>query len=144
MKVARAYSLEMTTEEAVATGRVGAVLHSLAQFAALGVTGFFGSVALFVGYSVGLAFLAVAILKPIFPANVGLFIVNGVPRSFGALFPPPAGAVVAGGYWVVPIAGLLGIAILVGVHAAARRVLATWLERRRAVTGVRGENQHED
>ncbi len=137
LKVAQAYSLEMTTEEAVATGRIGAVLHSLLQFAALGVRGFFSSLALFVGYALGLGFLAIAILKPIFPANVGLFVVNGIPRSFGAQFPPPAGAVVVGGYWIVPIAGLLGVAILVGVHAGARRVLASWLERRRALADIR-------
>lgn len=132
LKVAQAYSLEMTTEEAIATGRVGAVVRSLLQFAALGVGGFFGSLALFVGYAMGLGFLAIAILKPIFPANVGLFVVNGLPRSFGAQFPPPAGAVVAGGYWVIPIAALLGLAILVAVHTAARRLLARWLQRRRA------------
>jgi hypothetical protein len=63
----------------------------------------------FTGYVIGISFLLLAVLKPIVPANVGLFVVDGIPRSFGALFPPPAGAEVVGGYWVIPICLVLGL-----------------------------------
>jgi hypothetical protein len=48
-------------------------------------------------YIIGAAFILTAALKPIFPANVGLFVVDGIPRAFGAQFPVPAGAEVWGG-----------------------------------------------
>jgi hypothetical protein len=127
LRVARAYSLEMSATEAVATGRVLAVGRALWHMAALGVGWFFSTLALFTGYAFGASFLAIAILKPIFPNNVGLFIIDGVPRSFGATTNLPAGTVVAGGYWIIPICLVLGSAILIGTHIAARRLLESWL-----------------
>src|SRR4029450_4085085 len=62
--------------------------------------GFFAALGLFVGYLTGAAFVITATLKPIFPANVGLFVIDGIPRSFGAEFPVPRGAEVWGGYWL--------------------------------------------
>jgi hypothetical protein len=84
LRVARAYSLEMSAEEAVTTGRIVPVVRSLFQLAALGVGTFAGTVALVVGYAIGGGFLVVAALKPIFPNNVGIFL--GASPSFGARF----------------------------------------------------------
>jgi uncharacterized membrane protein len=131
LEVARAYSLEMAAEEAVTTGRIVAIARSLLQIAALGIRGFFAAIAVFVGYVMGLAFLAIAALKPIFPDNVGLFLVDGVPRNFGAQFPRPDGVLV-GGYWVIVVSATIGVAMLVFTHRLARRLIASWLTRRRA------------
>jgi hypothetical protein len=131
LEVARAYSLEMAAEEAVTTGRIVAIARSLLQMAALGIGGFFAAIAVFVGYVTGLAFLAIAALKPIFPDNVGLFLVDGVPLNFGAQFPRPDGAVLVGGYWVIVVSATIGVAMLVLTHRLARRLIERWLRRRR-------------
>ena len=131
LKVARAYSLEMAAEEAVTTGRIVAIARSLLQMAALGIRGFVAAIVIFVGYVVGLAFLAIAAMKPIFPDNVGLFVVNGVPVDFGAQFPRPEGAVLVGGYWVILVSATIGVAMLVLTHLFARRLIEAWLRRQR-------------
>ena len=130
LSVARAYSLELSAEEAVATGRIAAVARSLLNMAALGLRGFLGALAIFVGYAIALGFLAIAVLKPIFPDNVGLFIVHGFP-AFGAQFPIPEGSGPYGGYAIVPISIAIGLAILVATHIGARRLIESWLRRRR-------------
>jgi len=130
LTVARAYSLELSAEEAVATGRIAAVARSLLHMAALGLRGFLGALAIFVGYAIALGFLAIAVLKPIFPDNVGLFIVHGFP-AFGAQFPIPEGSGPYGGYAIVPISIAIGLAILVATHIGARRLIESWLRRRR-------------
>ena len=136
LKVARAYSLELSAEEAVTTGRVSAIARSLVQMAALGVRGFLGALAIFVGYSIALGFLAIAVLKPIFPDNVGVFILHGWP-TFGAQFPIPEGSGPYGGYAIVPISIAIGLAILVGTHIAARRWIESWLRARRQSSDAR-------
>jgi len=129
LRVAQAYSTEMTVDEAVTTGRMGAIARALWQLATTTVGGFFATLGLCVGYVTGAACVMVAALKPIFPENVGLFVVNGIPRSFGALLDPPAGTEVWGGYWVIPIMLVIGLAILVATHRGARRFLSWWRSR---------------
>jgi uncharacterized membrane protein len=131
LKVARAYSLEMSAEEAITTGRIVAIARSLLQMAALGIGGFAAAIVIFVGYVVGLAFLVIAAMKPIFPDNVGLFVVDNFPVNFGAQFPRPEGAVLVGGYWVIVVSATIGVAMLVLTHRFARRLIETWLRRRR-------------
>ena len=131
MKVAQAYSLELVMDEAETTGRLGPVFRSLFQMAATGVTAFFGAFGLFAGYMIGLASLAIAILKPIFPDNVGIWMHDGIPVSAGALFPaPPAarGLTLAGGYAVIPLFLGLGLVLLLVTHSLARQ----WIGRIRA------------
>jgi len=130
LRVAQAYSVEMVVDEALATGRTGAIARALWHLATTTVGGFVATLGLFVGYVAGLSVLAVAALKPIFPANVGFFFVNGLPHSMGALFPAPAGAEVRGGYWIIPIALAVGLWILVATHRGSRRFLGWWRERR--------------
>ena len=136
LRVAQAYSAEMAVDEALATGRTGAVARALWHLATTTVGGFAATLGLFVGYVAGLAMLAVAALKPIFPGNVGFFFVNGVPHSMGALFPVPAGAEVRGGYWVIPIALALGLSILAATHRGSCRFLAWWRDRRTGQGGA--------
>jgi uncharacterized membrane protein len=131
LQVARAYSTEMAVEEAIATGRVVAVARALWHIAASTVGGFLLALALFIGYTMGAAFAVIAMLKPVFPDNVGLFVAEGRVRSFGAQFPAPEGATVVGGYWIIPLALLAGLALLVGTHRIARWRLVRWRAGRR-------------
>lgn len=133
LRVAQAYAAEMTVDEAVTTGRTVAIARALWHLATTTARGFFAALGLFVGYATGAAFVITAALKPIFPANVGLFVIDGIPHSFGAQFPPPRGAEVWGGYWMVPVCLAMGLAVLVVTHRGARRFLSWWRER-----GLRG------
>jgi uncharacterized membrane protein len=129
LRVAQAYSAERTLDEAVATGRFLAVLRAIWQLAVSTVAGFFAGLVMLVGYSIGAAFLIVAALKPVFPQNVGVRMVNGIPVAVGAIFPAPSEPV-AGGYWIVPAFLAAGLAILVATHRGARRFIGWWRRRR--------------
>jgi uncharacterized membrane protein len=129
LRVAQAYSAERTIDEAVATGHVVPMLRAVWTLALRTFVGSAIATGLFSAYVGGIAFLAIAALKPIFPNNVGLIAVNGGVRSLGAQFPLPPGAVVYGGYWIIPLAIAAGVGILVFAHTTTRRYLAAWRKR---------------
>ena len=136
--VARAYSLELVIEEAAVSGRFVAVVRSLFHVAATGVAAFVTALVLFTGYAIGIGFAAVALLKPIFPQNVGVWTRNGMVRSFGAEFPAPAGQELAGGYWIIPISLVAAMVVLVATHVIARR----WISSLRARQDNREAERH--
>jgi uncharacterized membrane protein len=130
LRVAQAYSTERTIDEAVTTGRFVPVVRAVGHLAATTVIGFFTALVLFIGYVTSFCFVALAVLKPIFPGNVGIEYVHGFPVGLGAHFPLGAGSELHGGYWVIPIALFCGLGIFVGTHRGARRFLSWWRERR--------------
>lgn len=130
LRVAQAYSAERTIDEAVTTGRFVPIVRAVGHLAATTVTGFFTALALFIGYITSLAFVALAVLKPIFPSNVGVQWVHGFPVGLGAHFPLEPGIELRGGYWVIPVALFCGLGIFVGTHRGARRFLSWWREGR--------------
>jgi uncharacterized membrane protein len=130
LRVAQAYSAERTIDEAIATGRFVAMLRAIWHLAATTIVGFFAALGLFIGYAVGFATLAVAALEPIFPRNVGVLFVHGVPVGFGAQFPVPPGTDLRGGYAVIPIAIACGLIVLVLTQRLARKYLAWWRNQR--------------
>jgi hypothetical protein len=129
LQVAQAYSVEMEVAAAVAHGGLGAVIRALWRLATTTISGFVGSLVLFLGYATGVGFVALAVIKLLFPGNVGLIVVNGIPRAFGAEFPLPPGAEVYGGYWVLPVSLAVGLAVLVLTHRLARHFLSWWMAR---------------
>jgi hypothetical protein len=131
--VARAYSFELIMEEAAVGGRMVAVLRSLFHGGTTGVRGFATALLLFFGYCAAAGFLSIAVLKPIFPNNVGLWLDKGV--SFGAQFPAPPGVTPLGGYWVIPISLAAGLLILIVTHRLARR----WVAKLREIVRHRRE-----
>lgn len=136
LRVAQAYSAELAVDEALATGGIGSVLRAVWNLAFSTVAGFLAMLVVFIGYALGTSFVLLAIMKPIFPANVGLFVVDGVPRSFGALLEVPPGAEVLGGYWVIPICLALGLGALVVTHRGARTFLTWWRSRMAGVPSL--------
>jgi hypothetical protein len=131
LRVAQAYSAERTIDEAVATGRMVPMARAVWQLALKTFVGSAVATGLFSAYVAGISFLLIAMLKPIFPNNVGLIVRDGKVPTLGAQFPLPPGAVVYGGYWVIPVSIACGIAVLVLTHTATRRYLASWRKRRR-------------
>lgn len=130
LRVAQAYSAERTIDEAVTTGRFVPMMRAVGHLAVSTVTGFFAALGLFIGYVTSFSFFAIAVLKPIFPANVGVQYVHGYPVGLSAHFPVGPGTDLRGGYWVIPLALFFGLGIFVGTHRGARRFLSWWRGRR--------------
>jgi uncharacterized membrane protein len=130
LRVAQAYSAERTMDEAVATGRLVPIARAVGHLASTTITGFFAALSLLVGYLTAFGFLTIAVLKPIFPTNVGVQYVRGFPVGIGAHFPLEPGVELHGGYAVIPVALAFGLAIFVVTHRAARGFLAWWRNRR--------------
>ena len=127
LRVAQAYSTERTLDEAVVTGRLLPMARALAHLAVTTVGGFFAALGLLVGYLSGFALLVIGAMKPIFPNNVGFFVVNGpgsMPSSLGIQFPAPSAP--AGGNWVILIGLVFGLGILALTHRGARKFLGWW------------------
>lgn len=129
LRVAQAYSAERTIDEALTTGRIVPMARAIWHVAATTLLGSAVATGLLSAYAAGIGFVIVGLLKPIFPNNVGLLVVNGVPRSLGAQFPIPPGGEVYGGYWIIPVSIAIGVAVLVVTHKSARRYLASWRRR---------------
>lgn len=111
-RLARAYSTEMAVDEAVATGQLVATARAILALAFHTTEGFFVGLGLLCGYMLSAALLLVAVLKPIFPDNVGVFTVNGEVRGSG--FEPylPPGTVVSHGWWLALFGLVAGSTLL--------------------------------
>lgn len=133
LRVAQAYSAERTIDEAVATGRFVPMLRAIRHVAGKTVVGFWVAVGVSVGYTLVIALLTVAVAKPLFPDNVGLWVDNesGIPHNLGMRFPAPVNEHVVGGYWIVPICLILGVAALVWTNRLTQRFLGWWRKRGR-------------
>jgi len=90
--------------------------------------GFFGVLVFFVGlmgYAFGGGMVITALLKPILPANTGVWLDgNGHLQSVGMLFPPPgAPAHLVQGLWYIPAALIVGSFTLLFTTWAIRNSL---------------------
>lgn len=134
LRVAQAYSAERTIDEAVATGRFVPMARAILHLATTTVLGFAAAFGLVAGYLLSVAFLLIALLKPIFPNNVGFWVNDGpgreIPYRLGVDFPGLPNQHVVGGYWVVLIGLICGLGLLVVTHRCARRFLTWWRGRR--------------
>jgi hypothetical protein len=130
LRVAQAYSTERTIDEAVATGRLVPMVRAVGHLASTTVTGFFAALGLLVGYLTAFGLLAIAVLKPIFPNNVGVQYGRGFPVGLGAHFPLEPGMELHGGYALIPVALACGLAVFVVTHRGARGFLSWWRNRR--------------
>ncbi len=137
LRVAQAYSHEMTLDEAVTTGRFVPMARAIWHAATTSVFGFVWLMIVFIGWTLGISFGLMGLIKVVFPSNVGTFYVNGQFHSAGASFGLPPGTVVHPfGYWIVPVSIGLGLAILVLTQRASRRILA-WMRSRRPPARLR-------
>jgi len=138
-RVAQAYSVERTVDEAVVTGRVLAIARAVWHVAMSGVSGFFAGFGIFIGYALGIGFVILAAMKPIFPDNVGIWVGDRSIRDSldigwraGMHVAIPGREHMVGGVWVMPIFMLAGLALLFFTHRGARRFLGWWRRRRPA------------
>ena len=83
------------------------------RLATKGISGAFVCLCALFGYAFGAGFLLVGIIKPLAPAHTGVWLQDGVVVSSGALVvvpPPPAHEVL--GWWLIPIALVLGTLVI--------------------------------
>ena len=132
-RLAQAYSTELAIDEAVSSGRLGPVLRAVYALAVNTVEGFLVGLGLLVGYTFALSALLVALLKPIFPNNVGVIFVDGRFQGIGAQFWLSPDAEVLFGWQVAVLMAVSGALVLVLTHKGAR----LYLERVRARRGRR-------
>lgn len=140
-RLARAYSAELAADEAIASGRIGALARALLAVALHTVEGFAVGVGLLVGYLLSAACLIVAIMKPIMPDHVGLRWVNGEFRGAGFELGLPPGTVVTHGWWLMLACAIAGSLVLWVTHRSARRYLRRVSQRRQqrmAMVSARG------
>jgi len=130
LKVAQAYSLEMTVDEAVATGRVTPMARAFLHVATTTLGGFLAAVIVLWGYVAAAILFSAAVAEPFLPRNV-LFTFDYVVPLVKFGYPEVPSGVDQGGYWVIPYALVCGFGILVAVHRGARGWLTWWIERRR-------------
>lgn len=131
LRVAQAYSADRNLDDAVETGRVLAIVRSIANAAFATMFGFIAAIVLFTGYVSGIALVVIGLAKPIFPNNVGFWRVNGpsnMPTSLG--FKWSTTETPAGGDWVIVIGLGAGLALLALTHWGAR-VFLRWYRARR-------------
>lgn len=130
LQVAQAYSLEMTVDEAIATGRVTPMARAFWHVATTTLGGFLAAVMVLWGYMAGGILMAAAVIEPFHPEHV-VFTFTYIIPVIRFSYPSIPSGVDHGGYWVIPFAVLCGLGILVGTHRGARTWLAWWIERRR-------------
>ena len=130
-RIAQAYSIELVVEEAVSTGRLGATARAVYSLAVNTVQGFFVGLGVLIGYMVGVAALLVALLKPIFPNNVGVLFTDGEFRGIGAQFWLPPNSEARFGWIVALVCAVGGSVLLVLTRGLARAYLERVRERRR-------------
>jgi len=94
------------------------LLDSLFGWASISVAGFFVTITSIIGYFLGAVFVLVAILKPLHPANAGLWALRdstedlelSVRLGFGT---PPTNGHELLGWWIVPLGLVIGCALVV-------------------------------
>ncbi|HUH64683.1 MAG TPA: hypothetical protein VLZ50_16875 [Terracidiphilus sp.] len=85
------------------------LLYAALRLATKGISGVVVFFCGLFGYVMGVGFVLSGLLKPILPANTGLWIKDGMLVSSGTLFPPPGPpAHEVLGMWYIPIALTLG------------------------------------
>jgi uncharacterized membrane protein len=94
----------------------------------LATKGAFGVLVFFVGmfgYAIGGGCVVTALLKPIFPANTGVWVRDGHFASSGTIFPAPAGAHEMLGMAYIPVFLVIGSLTLLATGALIRAALRT-------------------
>jgi hypothetical protein len=118
------YGFEFVTDYFLSQGierkHAGMIFKGLLRWGCNTLVGFFYSIFFFVSYLISASFVIVGIMKPIFPEKVGFFLRDGKVQNFGLVMgvTDRQGMHEVLGYWIIPIALVIGI---------ARFFVTTWL-----------------
>ena len=109
------------------------LLRATLKLATKGVSGVVVFFLAIFGYAIGAGLVLTALVKPLLPANTGVWFTGDHFASSGVLFPPPAPpAHEVLGIWYIPIALIIGSLILLFTTWAIRtslRISQRWQSR---------------
>lgn len=126
---ARQFIESFDLSSAIASGSPWRMLHQALRVAGNSALTVAGSAGLLMLLAVSVSLMALAPLKLIFPQHVGLWL--AMDRGFlaaGFLARPPAGVPEVLGYWIIPVAVLLGIALFKVSTVLLRQLLLSQQE----------------
>jgi uncharacterized membrane protein len=109
-EIARAYKTEGLLASASRSWSPWRLLRGAASWAFTGVSGFFVFLFAMVGYGTALCFFVCAILKPIFPDDVGFWVYQGG-MNFGMPVPRPPLAHEVLGVYFIPVSIVLSFVV---------------------------------
>jgi uncharacterized membrane protein len=102
------------------------LLRGTLRAAARGSIGLLAFLLGFVGYLGGLAFIAVAVIKPILPLRTGVWVANGRLKDIGVqMYVPKPPLHEVAGWWFIPLAVLAGMGLVFATTYAIRAFLRT-------------------
>lgn len=109
------YAYEFVTDYLLNKGierrKISMVFKGLLRWGCNTLVGFFYSLFFFAAYLISVSFVIIGIMKPILPEKVGFFLRNGKFENFGLIMgvtnDPNVQEVL--GYWLIPIALIIGI-----------------------------------
>lgn len=129
--LADAYRLEGLLSEAANSSAPVVILKAALRWALVGVGGMGASIVLLTGYAMAIGFIIVAILKPLYPNQAGLWWEGGVRLTFGFLDTHGPAVHELLGYWSIPFGIVMGVILYVLTTRFARwlirRARASWL-----------------
>jgi len=105
-EIARQYRVELLLKRSAWRISPWSMLRTLSRWTLTGIQGYIVFIVAMVGYMTGACFYITALLKPIFPQHVGLF-VSHQGLNIASFPDPPVGTDLAGPYFI-PIAACLG------------------------------------
>ena len=121
-ELARQYSDGMLIRRASRSVSPILLMRGALRLATKGLSGVFVFFVGMIGYSIGGGLVLTALMKPIFPANTGVWTKDGVLVGSGTQFPPPAGHELLG-MWYIPLALTLGSLIMLLTMGLIRTAL---------------------
>lgn len=120
-QIASLYRADAQVAHARSSFSPGLIIRTTIRWASktlLGSTAFLAGV---LGYAVGASLIVCAVLKPVFPANIGLWI-DPHGMALGAQVPKPHGHELLG-WWIIPYGLGVGIAFILGTTVFLRWML---------------------
>lgn len=134
VEIARQYRLELLLNKSAWKISPWSLLRTLFRWTLTGIQGYVAFVLAVLGYTVGACLYITALLKPLFPHNIGLFV--GEEGINLARFPgPPPGVEMLGPYYI-PFAVLLGFLCTLGTTLAIRSVIRRFGKLKQKVAGL--------
>jgi uncharacterized membrane protein len=131
-KLAGEYRDGMLIRQASRSNSPLVLLRATLRLATRGVSGIAVFLLSILGYGLGGSLVLTALLKPVFPANTGMWIENGTLLGWGTQTAPPPPAQEVLGLWYIPIMLTLGSLTLLATTFAIRfslRVSRIWQSR---------------
>jgi uncharacterized membrane protein len=134
VEIARQYRVELLLNRSAWKISPWSLLRTLFRWTLTGVQGYVVFVVALIGYTLGICLYLTALLKPLFPHHIGLFVSEqGINL---ARFPaPPPGAEILGPYYI-PFAVFTGFLCTLGTTLAIRFIVRRFGKLKQKVAGM--------